>query len=152
MKEWEREIMRQGKEWGLMSLDPPNNTKHYLNHFTSTMKQISWRFIEGPWKGLCPAFIQALGKHPTTAPAQVTHLCFISADQMAHHIYQWYNSINNWSAITPTHPKHVCMIGISIITSGIVHKGFSEQRRTTKTSIHCVTQTFSISSGLCDWP
>jgi hypothetical protein len=65
--------------------------KHYLNHFTATMKQLAQQFIDGPWKGHWPAFICLLGGKPT-APDWVTWTWFVSMDQMAQYAYQWYHA------------------------------------------------------------
>jgi hypothetical protein len=40
MKEWKQKIVKVAKEWGLQKLEPPANTHHYLNRFTSIMKQL----------------------------------------------------------------------------------------------------------------
>lgn len=88
MKEWERTVAKKAKSWGLMKLLPPADTRHYLNRFTSTMKRLAKRFVDGSWKGHWPAFVRVLGATPTT-PDRVTRTRFISTDQMARFAYQW---------------------------------------------------------------
>jgi len=94
-KEWEREIARVAKEWGATHLLPPPDTKNYINRFTSTMKRLSRRFVDGPWACIWQGFVRLLGEQPTPVD-RVTRVRFVSSDQMARHAYQWYPYLLLW--------------------------------------------------------
>jgi hypothetical protein len=74
-------VAQTTQQWQLTKLLPPPDTKHYLNCFMATMKQLAQQFINRPWKGHWLAFICLLGGEPT-APDWVTWTWFVSMDQM----------------------------------------------------------------------
>lgn len=94
MKGWEREIARLAKDWKATHLLPPADTKSYLNRFTSTMKRLSRRFVDGPWAGIWQGFVRLLDERPTPVD-RVTRVRFVSTDQMARHAYKWYTHTHN---------------------------------------------------------
>lgn len=66
-KEWEQQC--SGKVLGIASSSP----QVYLNCFTSTMKCVSQRFMDGLWKGVWEGFVLLLGTKPAT-PVHVTQV------------------------------------------------------------------------------